>query len=252
MAEIPMIVHDPADAVSGTHPKYPTWAQVPALPHTSLLHTVGADTLDNYYVVGEAVAHLVSKRLARSGRTLDIGCGCGRTARFLLLRDDIRYTGFDIFKPAIAWSNAHLLRFAAGRFRFEHFDVHSAHYNPRGRMKATEVRFPAADGAIDVAFAASLFTHLLEPDARHYLAESARCLDAAGILIASIHAAPAPGERYSGRENRIEIDKDYFIAMAAAAGLELAEDLGSICGQETLVFGKIAGNPSARRTPSPR
>lgn len=233
-----MVVHDPADATAGTHPQYPTWAGIPALPHPSLLHTIGAATLENFYLVGEAFAHVVAKRLPPGGRTLDIGCGCGRTARFLLLREDIHYIGFDIFKPAIDWSNEHLAPLARGRFRFEHFDAHSGHYNPRGKLKATQVRFPVADGSIDVAFAASLFTHLLEGDARHYLAESARCLDRAGLLVASIHVEPVPGEKYSGRENRIEIDKPYFIAMAGAAGLELREDLGSICGQETLVFGR--------------
>lgn len=233
-----MVVHDPAGATSGTHPKYPTWAEIPPLPHPSLLHTVGADSLENFYLAGEAVTHLLCRRLPLGARALDIGCGCGRTARFLLLRQDIHYLGFDIFKPAIDWANIYLAPLGEGRFRFEHFDAHSAHYNPRGRLKATEVRFPVADGSIDVAFAASLFTHLLEPDARHYLAESARCLDRSGILFASIHVEPAPGQKYSGQENRIEIDRAYFVAMAGAAGLELREDLGTVCGQEILVFGR--------------
>ena len=231
-----MLVHDPATATGGTHPQYPTWAGVPPLPNISLLDTVGAASLENFYLAGEALAHVVHRRLRPGGHALDMGCGCGRTARFLLFRDDIRYTGFDIFKPAIDWSNRYLAPLGAGRFRFEHVDAHSAHYNPRGRLKPTQARFPASDGSIDVAFAGSLFTHLLEPDARHYLAESRRCLAPGGILLASIHDEPPPGQRYSGRENRIDVDKAYFVAMGADAGLALHEDLGDLGGQQVLVF----------------
>ena len=231
-----MVVHDPADASVATYGKYPTWPEVPALPHQSLLDTVGAGTLENFYLVGEAWANVLHHRLAPGATALDIGCGCGRTARFLLFREDIRYIGFDIFLPAVQWCDRYLAPLAKGRFRFEHFDAYSGHYNPEGKLQATAVRFPAADGSIDVAFAASLFTHLLEPDAAHYLRESARCLRPSGLLLASVHVEPAAGRKFSGRENRIEIDREYFIGMAAAAGLRVAEDLGSLCGQETLAF----------------
>jgi SAM-dependent methyltransferase len=239
MTDVPMVVHDPALAKTGTHPKYPTWKDVPPLPDPSLLHTVGAGSLENFYLAGEAVAHLLHRRLRQGGTTLDMGCGCGRTARFLLFRDDIRYVGFDIFRPAIDWSNTYLAPLGGGRFHFHHVDAHSAHYNPFGALKASEIRFPASDGSIDLAFAASLFTHLLEPDAAHYLAESARCLAPSGLLVASIHHEPQGGQSYSGRENRIDVEKTYFIGMARTVGLEMSEDLGTVCGQELLVFRKI-------------
>ena len=105
-------------------------------------------------------------------------------------------------------------------------------------MKSTQVRFPAEDGSIDLAFAASLFTHLLEPDARHYLRESARVLKKTGLLVASIHVETPAGEAYAGRENRIDVEKPYFVAMAREAGLALKEDFGTVCGQEVLVFGR--------------
>ena len=231
-----MEVHDPAGVSLDTHPSYPLFKHVAPLPNTSLMDSIGAATLENFYIVGESWAATVSRFLGPGETALDIGCGCGRTARFLMLRPDIRYVGFDVFKPAIDWANLHLVPLAPGRLRFEHFDAYSAHYNPRGTQKAAEVRFPVGDGAIDVAFAASLFTHLLEADAVHYLQESARSLRRGGVLVASIHTEPRPGERFSGREDRIDIEPGYFVAMAGRAGMRVREDLGLICGQDTIAF----------------
>ena len=80
-----MQVHDPARATVGTHAGYPAWPEIPPLPDVSLLDTIGASSLENFYLAGEAVAHLVNRRLPDGGTILDIGCGCGRTARFLMI-----------------------------------------------------------------------------------------------------------------------------------------------------------------------
>ena len=233
----PMEVHDPAGARVETHPKYPLFRHVAPLPGVSLMDSIGAATLENFYIVGEAWAAVVC-HYAKAGDTLlDIGCGCGRTARFFLMRPELRYVGMDVFGPAIAWAERYLEPLAPpGAYRFVHVDAYSAHYNPRGRLKASEVRFPVEDGSVDIAFAASLFTHLLEPDARHYLAESARAVRAGGLLIASIHDEPPAGVRYSGREDRIDVEKAHFVELARAAGFELHEDLGLVCGQQTFAF----------------
>lgn len=236
MAEATMLVHDPSHGSIDTHPRYPTFASVPPLPNVSLMDTIGASSLENFHIVGEAWAHVVNRWLAPGATVLDMGCGCGRTARYLLLRPDIRYTGFDIFGPAIRWADAHIAPLAGGRFRFRHFDAFSAHYNSGGALRPGELRFPADDATIDVAFAASLFTHLLEPDATHYLAEVARCLRPGGTFIASIHDEPRAGEGYSGREDRIDVARNYFGAMAERAGLAFREDLGLVCGQLALAF----------------
>ena len=238
MNDQPKSVHDPAVTPVAIHEDYWFLTNTPPLPSVRLLNSGGAPSIENFYVAGEAGAHSVARHIPRGGTVLDMGCGPGRTARFLLLRDDIRYIGFDIFKPGIDWANQFLAPYGKGRFRFEHFDAYSAHYNPRGALRATQVQFPAADASIDVAFAMSLFTHLLEPDARHYLRESARVLKRGGLLIPSIHVEPAPGRKFSGNEERIDVDKGYFIEMAGDAGLALREDMGTVCGQEILVFAK--------------
>ncbi|QJR14133.1 class I SAM-dependent methyltransferase [Usitatibacter palustris] len=236
MSDAKMIVHDPTGLTPDVDAKYPPWKYVARLPSVSFLDSIGAPNLENFYVVGEAWASVLGRFMPAGSTVIDIGCGCGRTARFLLLRPDIRYIGFDVFKPAIEWADRYLSPLTDGRFRFEHFDAYSAHYNPRGAMQAAEVRFPAPDASADVAFAASLFTHLLEPDANHYLKESARVLRPGGVLVASVHIEPKPGEKFSGREDRIDVEPAYFQAMAERAGLRLRERLGDVCGQETFAF----------------
>lgn len=231
-----MLVHDPALAAVESHRKYPAFWQVPPLPSATLMGTVGATDIENFYVVAEAWAHVVSRLAPRNASVLDVGCGCGRTARLLMLREDLVYTGFDVFRPSIEWAQRHLAPLAGGRFRFVHVDAASGHYNPRGRESPESVRFPAADSSIDLVFAASLFTHLREAHARHYLAESSRVLDRGGRLLVSIHDEVRPGERYTGDEARIDVAEEYFVDMAHAAGLAFERSLGAVCGQLALVF----------------
>jgi SAM-dependent methyltransferase len=98
------------------------------------------------------------------------------------------------------------------------------------------VRFPAGDSSVDVVFAASLFTHLLEPDSRHYLREVRRVLAPRGRALLSIHTAVPPGVKYQGTETRIDVEKDYFQEMAADAGLLPVDFVEDLAGQQVFVF----------------
>ena len=62
---------------------------------------------------------------------------------------------------------------------------------------------------------ASLFTHLLEDDCRHYLAEISRVSKPRGLALISIHNEPPHGERFAGDESRIDIEEAYFVELAA-------------------------------------
>jgi SAM-dependent methyltransferase len=227
---------DPRAIRPESHDKYPRWRYVAPLPSAELMGTVGAADIENFFVVGDAWSQVVTRLATPAARVLDVGCGCGRIARFLLNARELRYVGLDIMRPSIEWCREHLAPLAAGRFEFHHVDAYSEHYNPLGRLRASEVRFPCADASVDLAFGASLFTHLLEDDAKHYLAETRRVLRPGGRALYSI-LAPAGGDTaLAGREDRIEISADYFAAMAAAAGLAVKERLGELCGQETLLL----------------
>ncbi len=127
-------------------------------------------------------------RLQPSDRVLDIGCGIGRMAR--VLARELRppkgsYDGFDIVREGISWCQTHYEGRTSVPFRFTHVDLYNSVYNPDGDASASEFRFPYPDGSFDLAIATSVFTHLLEDAADHYLAESARVLVSGGRLLAT-------------------------------------------------------------------
>lgn len=116
---------------------------------------------------------------------LDFGCGCGRAARQLLQQKPPprRYQGVDIHAGMIAWNNEHLAPRHPG-FSFTHHDVFAAGLNP-GADKPLTRPLPVEDGVATLAFAISVFTHLLEEQAVHYLREIRRTLRDDGIFIAT-------------------------------------------------------------------
>jgi ubiquinone/menaquinone biosynthesis C-methylase UbiE len=179
---------DAADALAGRRD--------PRTPPRRLQGAVGAG---DFAAVGEEfLGHLVELCDLRPGeRVLDAGCGIGRLARALsaYLGPHGSYAGFDVDAAAIAWCAR---RYAdLPRFGFVHADLRNRRYNPRGAGDPLAFRFPYEDGSFDVAVMASLLTHLVAPQARHYLREARRVLAAGGRLLASAfvledEAAPAP------------------------------------------------------------
>jgi SAM-dependent methyltransferase len=123
--------------------------------------------------------------LQPSERVLDVGCGIGRMARPLAgyLSADGSYDGFDVNREGIGWCRRRYRR--QPNFRFQVADIYNARYNPRGAHRADEYRFPYAEASFDFVLATSVFTHLLEADATHYLAECERVLAPGGRLFAT-------------------------------------------------------------------
>jgi SAM-dependent methyltransferase len=112
---------------------------------------------------------------------LDVGCGSGRVAVPLTgyLNREGRYAGFDVSRPAIAWCTENISG-PYPNFDFRVADIHNGLYNPQGKYKSSEFRFPYPDGSFDVAFLASVFTHMLPQDMDHYLHEIVRVLKPGG------------------------------------------------------------------------
>ncbi|HEY2843068.1 MAG TPA: class I SAM-dependent methyltransferase [Bryobacteraceae bacterium] len=217
-------------------PRFPAQPFALPIPNSVLRESSSVADIDIFYAIAEAWGHMVMHFLPENPVVLDIGSSCGKLARFLYLNPRLRYVGTDIYLPAIQWCREAFASLAKERFQFDHFDAHSAVYNPQGKIQARDYRFPYADGAFNGVVCASLFTHLLEPDCVHYLEEISRLLSTGGRAIISIHTKPAEGQLYSGDEARIDVDQDYFVELAKQAGLHLFHVVGKVYGQQVLVF----------------
>lgn len=69
-----------------------------------------------------------------------------------------------------------------------HLDCRNPAYNPAGRIAPTAARFPAPDGWADLAFAASVFTHMDAESVGRYMAETARALRPGGRFLFTAYA----------------------------------------------------------------
>ena len=70
-------------------------------------------------------------------------------------------------------------------FHFHAADLYNRHYNPTGRVSASEYRFPFGDRSFDFVVLTSVFTHLLPPARDNYFSEIARVLRPAGRCLAT-------------------------------------------------------------------
>ncbi|WP_424629794.1 class I SAM-dependent methyltransferase [Bradyrhizobium sp. SYSU BS000235] len=123
--------------------------------------------------------------LQPSHRVLDIACGVGRIAIPLstYLNDEGGYEGFDIKKELIEWCQNNI---SARRknFQFRVADVATT-WNPEGRSSVEDYRFPYPDSTFNLAYAGSIFTHILPNGAKNYLQQTARVLKPGAPLAAT-------------------------------------------------------------------
>lgn len=158
--------------------------------------------------VGRAfVEEFRSLRLLGAGsRILDAGCGCGRIARALVRDEGVRglgvsYTGMDIDAASIEWCQRHITPLE-GRFTFYQADCYNPSYHPAGTMAAEEYQFPHADESFDAILLTSVFTHLREREAAHYLGEVSRLLAPGGVAYASFFLCGSLAEAAAGGPRR--------------------------------------------------
>lgn len=198
--------------------------------------------------------------LRPDGRVLDIGCGPGRLAAGLT--DHLTsgsYEGFDVIPEVVRWCQRAITP-RHPQFHFQLADVHNRRYHPAGSQLAVDYVYPFPDGDFDVAFAASVFTHMVPAETERYLREAARVLRPGGRLLATFfllneesdaylagtaelphEATDEHGRRYrSSRaqvpEHRVAMSEDDVRSMHAAAGLEIVE----------VRYGRWARRPESR------
>jgi SAM-dependent methyltransferase len=159
-----------AGEVSAPYPPFELASRVCALER-------GAEHLAVYERHGAearaALLALLGDRWSFQGkRVLDFGCGAGRTLRhFLTEAGDAEIWGADIDEPSVGWISDNLC--------------------PPLRVVrcGAQPPLPFADGSLDLIWALSVFTHLVDP--MRWLVELHRVLAPGGQLIAS----------YMGRHN---------------------------------------------------
>lgn len=153
------------------------------LPPEELLTLVGGGDARVYQKTGaEFLGYLVDLCGLQPGEAvLDVGCGSGRMALPLTgyLNRKGRYAGFDVSREAIAWCTENI-SVLHPHFDFTVVDIQTGRYNPNGKYKASNFSFPYADGSFDVVLLASVFTHMLPADVKHYMNEIARVLKRGG------------------------------------------------------------------------
>jgi SAM-dependent methyltransferase len=117
---------------------------------------------------------------------LDVGCGCGRLARYLPPWSIKSYTGFDRHTGMIEWCRREI---QDPRFRFDFFElksVYTAWDKQEGPLEVEDFTFPYKAEAFDACLLASVFTHMPPNEARHYLGELARVTRFGGKILLSI------------------------------------------------------------------
>lgn len=159
------------------------------LPPTQLMNKIGSDDADHFVGVMTGLFREIVDRfqLQPDARVLDIGCGCGRMAiPFAFFLHGGRYVGVDVWRAGVDWCQQHI---AAGQtgFAFECLDSANNYYFDSYQPDVdNDYRLPfVAERSIDLVFAVSVFTHLVENDVRSYLAEIERALDADGKVYLS-------------------------------------------------------------------
>lgn len=170
-------------------------------------------------------------------RVVDLGCGCGAMAPALGERigEAGSYLGLDVHRPSLRWCRR---RWGGDpRLAFARVAVRSPYGGEGGA--AGEVRLPAGDGAADFVLAKSLFTHLLDDEARAYLGEVRRMLAPAGRALVTLFlfdgdrfaatpppafphpeaGAPVRWRRAARPHAAVAYERRWWLARVAEAGL---------------------------------
>jgi SAM-dependent methyltransferase len=160
---------------------FPAEAKIP-MPDPSLQNQVGPPGV--FQDVGlTTMGRLNLAGLRPDHDVLDVGCGVGRTARYLCdyLDKESRYEGFDIMEQLIEWCKAHITPLFPN-FQFQFVPVYNSAYLPDASLQsASELRFPYSDESFDFALAHSVFTHMSLEASVNYLHQIHRILRPGGI-----------------------------------------------------------------------
>jgi SAM-dependent methyltransferase len=157
------------------------------IPPPELMGQEGVVVLEDWFRWAEEWSMLlrIYGGITMDSAVLEIGCGLGRIAfplRYLLLNGS--YDGFEICRGKVTFLEQTFHK-AHPNFRFIWANVHNTYYNPQGRIRAADYRFPYPRNSFDIVYAASVFTHMLPDVAANYFQEAARVLKPGGRCVFS-------------------------------------------------------------------
>lgn len=240
------------------------------LPPTWMMNKIGSHSAEHFRKTGSwtFVELLKRGKVTPESRVVDIGSGCGRLAiPFSLYIKNGSYFGTDVFEDGVKWC-AENISVKNPNFKFFLQVVENNYYFGGAAKPSANLSLSFADtSSIDLVFAISVFTHLVEADAQTYLHEISRCLQPNGIAYVTcfiidrtfgsfvkrsgLHSAvqlvsEGHYQAYSGQDFFGGYDMPRWRQMVDQAGLEIAgfdpgtwaEKLGAIQYQDTFILTK--------------
>ena len=152
-----------------------------------------------YAQFGQEMLELLIEQghITPSSHLLEMGCGPGRLASALVKYLDAEgsYDGVDILKGEIDWCRK-TYTVKRPNLRFQHANLFNKYYNASGTSSATDYAFPFPDASFDCIYMQSVFTHMLWPEIRQYVKETARVLKPGARCVITYYLTHTPADPY--------------------------------------------------------
>jgi SAM-dependent methyltransferase len=230
------------------------------LPPVPAMQKIGSDSSQHFKSVMISFFSELHNRflLKPESHVFDLGCGSGRLAYPFaqLLNEHGKYYGADVWQEGI---DLCVKQFPQAHMSFHHIPAKNNYYYDRFKID-TPNNFSLAflpTNSLDLVFAISVFTHLIEEDTRAYLREFKRALKPNGcafitcniidkfffdfahakqITHAFVEVTPGQYNAYEGQDFFAGYTRRKWEQMALDAGLEVI----------SLERGDWANKPGAR------
>jgi SAM-dependent methyltransferase len=181
-------------------PTSASWDSLPDPGDVLVARSAGSTDRKWFYESGQQSVRELERTLALIERSLDsfasildFGCGCGRMLLWLEeLGKRTHLHGTDVDAEAIAW--------AAEQLRYCAFTVNQP-----------EPPLPYGDGAFDLIFNHSVFTHIDERSQDAWLGELHRVTRPGGFLVLAVHGEWALNDEWSEAHVRLEDTGHLFL-----------------------------------------
>jgi ubiquinone/menaquinone biosynthesis C-methylase UbiE len=232
-------------------------AKIPPPPAEFIAAVSGKqESIEMHARIGKDFCKMLRERcrISPTDTILDIGSGCGRIATHFAGFTTAPYHGLDVVLPMVEWCRANISAHYPN-FEFHHAALKNTLYSSAGQDASTYT-FPFADVMFDVAFAASVFTHLVPTSAKQYAREVHRVLkyNGRGLLTFFLmnderRARIAAGKQlsvtfpyqYGGCRVALLDNPELRIAFEQSDAIQMCEDCG--LKVETVSLGAWAGDP---------